>query len=155
MLDAFDFIWRAGNPLQLVIVGRVGWKVDSLVSRLRTHPETRNRLHWFDDADDGTLHALYEAASGVLIASEGEGFGMPLLEAAAHGKPLLVRDLPVFREIAKEGATYFGGYTPERIAAEITAWARKVEDATAVSSAVIPRPSWAQSAQQLLALLPL
>src|SRR5207244_2398377 len=38
-LDAFEAIWHDGYPTQLVIVGRMGWEVDSLVGRLRAHRE--------------------------------------------------------------------------------------------------------------------
>jgi glycosyltransferase involved in cell wall biosynthesis len=51
-LDAFEAIWRDGCPIQLVIVGRIGWKVESLVARLRSHEQIGDRLRWFDSADD-------------------------------------------------------------------------------------------------------
>jgi glycosyltransferase involved in cell wall biosynthesis len=149
-LDAFEAIWRDSHPMQLVIVGRVGWKVDSLVARLRVHPETGHRLHWFDDADDDTLHALYEAATGVLLASEAEGFGLPILEAAAHRKPLFVRDIPVFREIAGLGATYFTAVTRQEFASELREWVRRLRIGTAVASTEISVQDWAGSARQMV-----
>ena len=53
------------------------------------------------------MQSLYQAATGVLLASEAEGFGLPLIEAMQHGKPVLVRDIPVFREITELNATFF------------------------------------------------
>jgi glycosyltransferase involved in cell wall biosynthesis len=152
-LDAFDVLWRNGQPMQLVIVGRVGWKVEGLLSKLRNHREAGHRLHWLDDADDEVLHALYAAACGVLIASEAEGFGLPILEAAVHGKPLLLRDLPVFREIAGGAASYFNAASPQHFAQEISDWLQQLTAGTAKTAATIPRQNWADSARQLLAQL--
>jgi glycosyltransferase involved in cell wall biosynthesis len=152
-LDAFEEIWRDGDPMQLVIVGRVGWKTLSLVNRLRAHAEAGRRLHWFDNADDLTLHTLYAAASGVLVASEAEGFGLPIFEAALHGKPLLIRDLPVFREVARAGATYFQATTSSAFARELLDWFRAVKSGTAIPSKDFPIQSWADSAHQLLSSL--
>jgi glycosyltransferase involved in cell wall biosynthesis len=149
-LDAFEVIWRDGHSMQLVIVGRIGWKVESLTARLRRHPQARTRLHWFDNADDRTLHALYDAASGVLVASEAEGFGLPIIEAAVHGKPLLIRDIPVFREIAGTGATYFRGATSTGFVDELRDWLASLANGTAIPSTNIAVQNWAQSARQLL-----
>jgi glycosyltransferase involved in cell wall biosynthesis len=56
--------------------------------------------------DRRTLAALYRRAALVLQPSEAEGFGLPVAEAMATGAPLLVSDLPVFREVAGEAAVY-------------------------------------------------
>jgi glycosyltransferase involved in cell wall biosynthesis len=61
-------------------------------------------MPFFDDRR--TLAALYRRAALVLQPSEAEGFGLPLVEAMATGAPLLVSDLPVFREVAGEAAVY-------------------------------------------------
>jgi glycosyltransferase involved in cell wall biosynthesis len=150
VLDAFEEIWRNGHKMHLVIVGRIGWKVEALVERLRIHAQARDRLHWFDDADDPTLDALYKAASGVLVASEAEGFGLPVLEAAAHSKPLLIRDLPVFREIAGDGATFFRAAVPAQFVEDLQNWLTRLAGGTATSSQSITLRTWAQSAGQML-----
>jgi glycosyltransferase involved in cell wall biosynthesis len=150
-LDAFEALWREGNATQLVIVGRIGWRVGCLVERLRAHPELGRRLHWFEDADDATLHGLYAAARGVLVASEAEGFGLPILEAAAHGTPLLLRDLPVFREIAGDGATYFRGSTQAQAIDEMRLWVQALARGTALSSESIRPCTWSESARRLVA----
>jgi glycosyltransferase involved in cell wall biosynthesis len=150
VLDAFDAIWREGHAMHLVIVGRPGWNVKELIARLHNHPQLGERLHWFDSADDKALDVLYDAAAGVLIASEAEGFGLPIVEAAIHGKALLVRDIPVFREVAGDGATYFRAETPLRFIDELRGWLRCIETGTAVPSEAITVQTWAQSAHRLL-----
>jgi glycosyltransferase involved in cell wall biosynthesis len=155
-LDAFDALWRIGEQMQLVIVGRIGWKVESLVARLRLNTEAGRRLHWFDNADDEILQSLYAAATGVLVASHAEGFGLPIVEAALHKKPLLLRDLPVFHEIAGDGATYFSATTPLGFRREIAVWIESLHEGTAIPSNAIPCQSWSESARRLIMqLLPL
>jgi glycosyltransferase involved in cell wall biosynthesis len=47
--------------------------------------------------DDAELHALYAGADAVVLPSFLEGFGLPPREAAAHGTPSIVSDLPTLR----------------------------------------------------------
>jgi len=121
-LAAFEVLWARGIDLALVIVGKQGWMMEALVERLREHPELGRRLHWFEGIDDVLLARLYGHADVLLSASEGEGFGLPLIEAAQYGVPVLCRDLPVFREIAGDAASYFNGYEPEALADAVEHW---------------------------------
>jgi glycosyltransferase involved in cell wall biosynthesis len=93
----------------LVIVGRPGWKTEKLQQQLREHPQAGKLLIWFEDASDELLSQLYSACTVVISASHGEGFGLPLIEAIEHGKPVIARDLPVFRELDIPGIFYFKG----------------------------------------------
>jgi glycosyltransferase involved in cell wall biosynthesis len=54
--------------------------------------------------DDGELAALYAGALAVVAPSYLEGFGLPPLEAAAHGTPSVVSDLPCFAETLGDAA---------------------------------------------------
>jgi glycosyltransferase involved in cell wall biosynthesis len=53
-----------------------------------------------------TLANLYRSAALVLMPSDAEGFGLPVLEALACGSPVLASDLPVFREVGGEAIDY-------------------------------------------------
>jgi glycosyltransferase involved in cell wall biosynthesis len=50
--------------------------------------------------------ALYRRAALVLLTSEAEGFGLPLLEALASGAIVVASDIPTFREVGAEAVTY-------------------------------------------------
>jgi glycosyltransferase involved in cell wall biosynthesis len=49
--------------------------------------------------DDKTLAAVYRRAAVVILASEREGFGLPVIEAFACGAPVVASDLGVLREV--------------------------------------------------------
>ena len=108
-LDAFTQLWRNGFAGTLCIIGKRGWAVDHLVADLKSHPEWGKKLHWLENADDETLAAHYAACTALITSSHAEGFGVPIVEAASHGKPVIASDIPVFREVAGDGpaVTYF------------------------------------------------
>jgi glycosyltransferase involved in cell wall biosynthesis len=53
------------------------------------------------------LPGLYAAATVLVFPSKLEGFGLPLVEAAAVGVPVLAADTPVFREVGRGAVEYF------------------------------------------------
>lgn len=107
VLCAFERIWSEGHQANLVIVGRPGWKTEALQRRLLQHAQQGTQLFWLPNASDEALSALYASCDGVIAASMGEGYGLPVLEALGHGKPVLARDLPVFRGHPSRDVTYF------------------------------------------------
>ena len=49
---------------------------------------------------------LYALADALVLPSESEGFGIPLLEAALHRLPIVCSDIPTLRALAGDAATY-------------------------------------------------
>jgi glycosyltransferase involved in cell wall biosynthesis len=149
-LDAMEMLWAKGEELVLLIVGKHGWMVDLLIKRLRRHPENGKRLIWFESASDELLLKLYEVSTALLMASEGEGFGLPLIEAAQHGLPIIARDLPVFREVAGERAFYFSGNSGAELAGALSSWLDLYRQGKHPKSTGFSWLTWKQSTQQLL-----
>ena len=149
-LEAFERLWQQGIKANLLIIGRAGWLSDHVMQRLREHPQQGKQLFWFDTADDNLLLAAYHSASAMLMASEGEGFGLPLIEAAHHGVPLITRDLPVFREIVAEYGYYFSGYDAENLADALSAWLALDAQGDAPQSAGMRWQTWGESTAQLI-----
>ncbi len=161
-LDAFELLWKQGFDANLVIVGAEGWKnlnldmrrtIPQIVKRLRRHPEAGKRLFWLEGISDEYLEKVYAACSCLIAASEGEGFGLPLIEAGRHGIPILARDIPVFREVAGEYASYFSGKTPEELALDLAKWQMLFEQGQAPKSQGMPWMTWAENVEQLKKIL--
>ena len=149
-LAGFEKLWSKGIEANLLVIGKPGWLVEDLLQRFRLHPERGKRLFWFEKAGDDLLLAAYARASALLMASEGEGFGLPLIEAADHGVPLIARDLAVFREIAGEHALYFSGYGPDVLADALQEWLVLDKQGRAPQSKGITWKTWAQATAQLV-----
>jgi glycosyltransferase involved in cell wall biosynthesis len=98
LLDAFGEVTDELPDHWLVVAGPVGWG-----PRLRpTWDSVRVKLA--GPVGDATLHALYERADGLAYPSLYEGFGLPVLEAMAHGTPVLTSDRSSLPEVAGDAA---------------------------------------------------
>jgi len=152
ILRAFDRLWREGCEYRLVIIGSLGWRVGALRELIEAHAEFGERLFWFDDIDDSTLIAAYRASEGVIVASYGEGFGLPLIEALGYGRSVLARDLMIFRPHRTNGVRYFpaDADTPTLIK-HIALWL----DALAAGEINVtpPHADWGQSVETLLSAI--
>lgn len=151
VLAALESVWAAGVEANLVFVGKQGWMTESLVDRLQNHPELGKRLFWLESISDEYLEQVYEASTCLILASEGEGFGLPLIEAARHDLSIIARDIPVFREIAGEHASYFRGFDSHALADTIIDWLALDNRGLAPRSVGMPWLTWRRSAEQLLA----
>ncbi len=149
-LAAFERLWEANIDVNLVIVANQGWMMDKLAEKLRGHRELNNRLYWLEGISDEYLQQIYTASSCLIAASEGEGFGLPLIEAAQHQLPIIARDIPVFREVADKHAHYFSGVEPQALADAVKHWLAINADGLAPQSADMPWFTWQQSARQLI-----
>lgn len=149
-LEAFQTLWASGVDVNVAFVGKQGWDVDPLVDKLRVHPERGRRLFWLEGCSDEYLKKIYEASSCLIAPSEGEGFGLPLIEAAQYGVPIIARDIPVFREVAGEHAFYFSEASAAGLATAIERWLAAYKIGRAPLSDGMPWLTWEQSTQQLL-----
>jgi glycosyltransferase involved in cell wall biosynthesis len=153
VLEAFETLWSDGLDLNFVIVGKQGWMVDDLCEKLRNHAELNQRLFWLEGISDEYLEKVYAASTCLIAASYGEGFGLPLIESAQHGLPILARDIPVFREVAGEHAAYFKAGTSEELAASIKSWLKDHKENTHPKSSGMNYLEWKESAAMLLKIV--
>lgn len=149
-LDAFELLWRdhPDTAPNLFIVGRPGWMTTALQKRIRGHAQAGRHLRWFSDASDEMVDRLYRESTGVLVASRAEGFGLPVAEGLGYGKPVLARDLQVFREFEYAGLQYFDAPDAAGLASEIIALIDKSLSGT--SFAQITVPTWSACTAILL-----
>lgn len=64
------------------------------------------RVRVIAKAEEPILAALYRRAAVVLLPSDREGFGLPLVESLACGTPVVASDIPVLREVGGDAAEY-------------------------------------------------
>jgi glycosyltransferase involved in cell wall biosynthesis len=152
-VEAFEALWADGHAVNLVIVGKSGWMVDELIERIQSHPENGAKLFWLNGASDECLEDLYGRAICLLAASEGEGFGLPLIEVARRGLPIICRDLPIFREVAGGAAHYFTGREGDDLSASIALWLISHAEGSTPDPSNLDWLTWDQSASQLLEVL--
>lgn len=158
-VEAFSQLWMEGENINLVIVGREGWTdlpniarrdIPKTIRRLRDHPKLGQRLFWLDGINDEYLEKVYAASSCLIAASSGEGFGLPLIEAAQHRLPIIARDIPVFREVAGDSAYFFAGQTPADLARAVQHWLELWASGQHPDPSGLSWKTWAMSAATLV-----
>ncbi len=112
-------------------------------------------LVFHDGVTDAEYTDLLDRATALLSASKDEGFGIPVVEAMTRGLPVVLSDIPIFREVAGDAALYAPPDDPSGFAAAV----RALEDPgewSARSAAGLARVgaiSWDASAERLLPVL--
>lgn len=98
LIAGFDHYADIGGVRNLVIVGKKGWSFKSIYLAQK-HAKHKNRITIKSDVDDASLDELYRTSAGFISTSYDEGFGLPAIEAHVRGCPLLLTDIPVYREL--------------------------------------------------------
>lgn len=127
LLDALDLLGERAPTVD--VVGQPGWATAATVARLRSHPSIR----WHEALDDDQLEDLWQRASLLVQPTRGEGFGLPVAEAAQRRLPVIASDLPVLRESSQGRATFVP-------VGDASAWADALEAWTADRRAITPEP---------------
>jgi glycosyltransferase involved in cell wall biosynthesis len=106
--------------------------------------------------DDAELASLYAGALAVVAPSYLEGFGLPPLEAATHGTPSVVSDLPCFAETLGDAALRVAPGDAEALAGALLRIAGDGELRARLGAAARERAgayTWERAAGALHALL--
>jgi glycosyltransferase involved in cell wall biosynthesis len=96
-------LWQDVLDADLLIIGARGWNNQAVFDRLDRRPP---RVHELGTLPDDQTFALLSQAHGLLCPSFAEGFGLPPVEAAALGTPLVCNDLAVYREFLGDIPVY-------------------------------------------------
>ncbi len=116
---------------------------------------TISRIIFIDGVSEQRYLDILDESFALVTASKDEGFGIPVIEAMSRAIPVVVSDLPIFREVASGAGRFFN---PES-AAEFAAAVQLLESNDSwqqASQACLDRSSffdWNQSAKQLLAVI--
>ncbi len=115
LVRAHQRLRRRHLGVSLVLAGPNGWLTEELEAELDAPDVIR-----LGAVSDEQLEALYSEATIVATASVYEGFGLPLLEGLAWGRPVVASDIPTHREIAGEAARLVQALDVDSIAAEMS-----------------------------------
>jgi glycosyltransferase involved in cell wall biosynthesis len=107
---------------ELVLLSRISKQRESTLRSLAGNSESK--VTFRDGVSDLEYANELAGAFALVSASKDEGFGIPLVEAMEHGIPLVLSDIPIFREIGQDAALYFDPSSPEQFAKQI----RKLEE---------------------------
>jgi glycosyltransferase involved in cell wall biosynthesis len=151
LLDAYQQLRASGAyGGSLVVVGKVGWKSESLLPRLR-EPGV---VH-LDYVQADQLATIYAKADTFVFPSIYEGFGFPLLEAMAHGVSTIAADSSSLPEVGGDATLYFQPHDVEALTMQL----RRVLTEPATRESLIARGRaqvaqfrWSRAAEETLAV---
>ena len=119
LIEAFHLFAQNNKKWNLDIVGE-GVEEELYRSLIKKYQlEDRIRIHPFTNK----IQTFYSNAQIYVLSSRWEGFGLVLVEAMAHGLPVVSSDLPTSKEIMGDFALYFKNGDIEELA-------QRLEDAT-------------------------
>lgn len=120
IIDAYTRLPEAlRSEYGLVLSGGMGWKSEKSIAAITKAQKQGFSIIHTGYIDENDKSALYQQASAFLFPSLYEGFGMPILEAAASKTPIITSDIPVLREAAGEGALYVNPQNPTSLTSAI------------------------------------
>jgi glycosyltransferase involved in cell wall biosynthesis len=101
---------KLGPGVKLVLLqrlnqrGRFGWSTTSALYPLSVQLGIQDQVVWLSQISDAEILQLLQSACGLIQYSLCEGFGMPALEAAACGTPVIASDIaPLVEVLGPEG----------------------------------------------------
>ena len=104
LIQAFQLMCeRHPNEYSLVICGKKGWMYDEILN-VANSPGLRERVLFTGYVPDEHLPFLYNLAGAVVYPSLYEGFGLPVIEAMACGRPVLTSNRGALAEVAGDDA---------------------------------------------------
>lgn len=112
LLDTWEDWAKHATPPYLVICGKQGWNTADLMDRMDRLIASGIPIIHLDGLDDPTMLSVVKDAKAALFPSLAEGFGLPQIEAAHLGVPLICTDLAIYREVLGTFPVYAQDQTP-------------------------------------------
>jgi glycosyltransferase involved in cell wall biosynthesis len=115
VLRAMHRYWeRFDEPLELRMTGTVAMLAQDALDVYRRLPHKAG-VRFLGDLEDGELARQYAGARALLMLSHNEGFGLPALEAMAHGCPVVAASNASLPEVVGDAGVLVDGDDPEGI----------------------------------------
>lgn len=103
----------------LVFVGKWGWQIDELRTYIDEEGYEGDWLFIFNGVSDMVMETLYKHALFTVYPSFAEGFGLPIGESLAYGKPCLASNTTAMPEVGGDFVRYFDPFDWESALAAI------------------------------------
>lgn len=91
----------------LVFVGKWGWQIDELHAYIDDRGYEGDWLFIFNGISDVMMETLYKRALFTVYPSFAEGFGLPIGESLAYGKPCIASNTTAMPEVGGDFVRYF------------------------------------------------
>jgi glycosyltransferase involved in cell wall biosynthesis len=153
LIEAFRQLQPRFPGLHLVLTGKIDDAYQLIKARVER--EGIERVVFTDFIPDESLRWLYEHCQAYVFPSLSEGFGLPALEAMAHGAPLVSTNASCSPEVYGNGAHYFDPLNIDDIAqkiAEVLDNSKLQNDLIKRGRAQAAKYSWERMAKQTLAV---
>jgi len=111
-------------------------------------------VRFHNGVTDEEYNALLARATALVSLSRAEGYGLPLVEAMALGTPVIASDIPIFREVGSDAASYVDPDSPAAFTAAVQElrdrqfWQKRSRRSVERAADF----SWEDSARQLLSV---
>jgi glycosyltransferase involved in cell wall biosynthesis len=139
------------HDIELVVVGPKRYRAAEVLQAAASF--VSDRIHFTGYLNDRQLAACYRCSAAFVFPSLYEGFGIPPLEAMAHGIPVACSDVEALREVCGDAAMLFDPQSTESIANTIDVILGNPDVRRRLSTAGIARAanfSWEKSAHLTL-----
>ncbi|MBL4606781.1 MAG: glycosyltransferase family 4 protein [Pseudomonadales bacterium] len=141
--------------IDLVIAGGAGWGKVDIENKVK-ELKLSSHVHLLGYVSDQTLNALYKHSKFLVMPSLYEGFGLPLVEAMAHGVPVLSSNNSSMPEVAGEAGFLVDPLDVNSIAHGLTEMINNDSlrnNLAAKAKLNVQRFNWDKSAQQFITAL--
>lgn len=102
-----------GNEYELVIAGLNNYNYGEEVVEAAKKFGVEDRVKLIGPATEEEKYWYYKNCEAFLFPSYAEGFGLPVIEAMYHGKPVFISDKTSLPEVGGDAAWYFRSFEPE------------------------------------------
>jgi glycosyltransferase involved in cell wall biosynthesis len=114
LLGAAEKLWQQGSKFELHLIGRnVGAPLNEIVRQIWKLKMRGRPLRWLRHVDDQTLLRAYSDCRFTVYPSIMEGFGLPIVESLAHGRPCVCGGNGALGEVARGGGCLIVDQTSE------------------------------------------
>ncbi len=152
LVAAMQTLWEEGSGYCLMLSGG-DFLGGGIREQLSVHPLLNQKLFLPGYLSDANMFEAYRLCSALVYPSLDEGFGLPLVEAARLGCPVIARDIEIFRETSGGAAFFFEDGDAGKIAEGLRKWFALTRQQ---QLKFVPKKSlvtWRQSAEMLKAIM--